>query len=204
MKAASVTAPGKPDSVRAEAGWAELIQQMARGDQAALAEFYDQSSRLVFGLVLRIVKERGAAEEITLDTYHQVWRQAQSFDAARGKPSTWLLTIARSRAIDRLRASAWSRQEQTPLEEVTPFVATHDSPEKNAVLGERQRLVRAALSRLKAEQRVLIEAAFFGGLSHQELAEKLALPLGTVKTRIRTGMLKLRELLLAEQPQPLH
>lgn len=175
--------------------WSELIRQMAGGDQSSLAEFYDQSSRLVFGLVARIVNDRGAAEEITLDTYHQVWRQAHNFDPERGKPSSWVLTIARNRAIDRLRSSAQTRGRQTPLEEMTPFLATDDSPEEITTMGERRRLVRAALAALKPEQRQLIEIAYFAGLSHQEIAHKLELPLGTVKTRIRAGMLKLRELL---------
>jgi RNA polymerase sigma-70 factor (ECF subfamily) len=145
--------------------------------------------------VLRIVNDRGAAEEITLDTYHQVWRQAQNFDPERGKPSSWVLTIARNRAIDRLRSSAWVRREQTPIDDVSLFLAGSDSPEESATLGERQRMVRNALVQLKPDQRELIEIAFFGGLTHQEISDKLGVPLGTVKTRIRTGMLKLRELL---------
>jgi RNA polymerase sigma-70 factor (ECF subfamily) len=141
--------------------WSELIRQMAGGDQSSLAEFYDQSSRLVFGLVARIVNDRGAAEEITLDTYHQVWRQAHNFDPERGKPSSWILTIARNRAIDRLRSSSQTRRRQTPIEEMTPLLAADDSPEEATTMGERRRLVRAALAALKPEQRELIEIAYF-------------------------------------------
>lgn len=175
--------------------WSELIDKMAGGDQASLADLYDQSSRLVFGLVLRIVNDRSAAEEITLDTYHQVWRQAANFKPERGTPTSWILTIARNRAIDRLRSTARPRKEQTPLEDVAPFLAGNDSPEETALLSEQQRIVRAALAQLRAEQRVLIEVAFFGGLTHYEIAEQFNLPLGTVKTRIRAGMQRLREIL---------
>lgn len=177
--------------------WADLISRMASGDQMSLAELYDQSSRLVFSLVMRILNDRGAAEEITLDTYHQVWRQAQHFDLQRGKPSSWILTIARNRAIDRLRSTARIRQQQTPLEEVELFLAVDDSPEESLATGERQRMVRLALAQLKPEERQLIEIAFFGGLTHQEISGQFNLPLGTVKTRIRSGMLKLRELVPA-------
>jgi RNA polymerase sigma-70 factor (ECF subfamily) len=107
------------------------------------------------------------------------------------------LTIDRSRAIDRLRATAWNRKAQTPLEDAAAFLTENDSPEDAAYLSEEQRIVRAALAQLKPEQRELIEIAFFGGLTHHEIAARFNLPLGTVKTRIRTGMLKLRELLSA-------
>ncbi len=175
--------------------WADLIRKMAGGNQAALGELYDQSSRLVFGLVLHIVRDHGTAEEVTLDTFHQVWRQATNFDPERGRPSTWMLTIARSRAIDRLRSTAWTRKTQTPLEDAGLFLAETGTPEDDTVLSEQQRIVRTALAKLTSEQRELIEIAFFGGLTHHEIAAKLNLPLGTVKTRIRAGMSKLRELL---------
>lgn len=185
----------KKESAYPDQAWAELIGRMSGGDQAALADFYDQSNRLVFGMVMRIVNDRSAAEEITLDAYHQIWRQAQNFDSERGKPSSWLITIARNRAIDRLRATKWARQEQTPIEDVTPFLATEGTPEESAYTNEQQKLVRSALAQLKPDQRELIEIAFFAGLTHQEISDKLNLPLGTIKTRIRAGMMKLRELL---------
>ncbi|MBL8188281.1 MAG: sigma-70 family RNA polymerase sigma factor [Acidobacteria bacterium] len=181
---------GYPDQV-----WAELIGRMSNGDQSALAEFYDQSSRLVFGMVMRVVNDRSAAEEVTLDAFHQVWRQARNFDPERGRPSSWLITIARNRAIDRLRATRWNRQEQIPLEEVMPFLAETGTPEHSTYACEQQKLVRAALAQLNADQRQLIEIAFFSGLTHQQISTTLNLPLGTVKTRIRAGMVKLRELL---------
>lgn len=175
--------------------WAALIAKMSGGDQQALAELYDQSSRLVFSLILRIVIDHGLAEEVTLDSFHQIWRQAANFDPERGRPSAWMLTIARSRAIDRVRSMSLTRKMQTPLEDAAFFLAGDDSPEAYVVLSEEQRRVRAALAQLKPEQRQLIEIAFFGGLTHHEIAAQLNLPLGTVKTRIRTGMMRLRELL---------
>lgn len=185
----------KKESAYPDQVWAELIGRMSEGDQAALADFYDQSNRLVFGMVMRIVNDRSAAEEITLDAYHQIWRQAQNFDSERGRPSSWLITIARNRAIDRLRSTKWARQGQTPIEDVTPFLATEGTPEESACTNEQQKLVRSALAQLKPDQRELIEIAFFAGLTHQEISDKLNLPLGTIKTRIRAGMMKLRELL---------
>lgn len=189
------TIPPKKKPAFPDEQWAELIMKMVGGDQEALGELYDQSNRLVFSFVLRIVSDHGAAEEITLDTYHQIWRQAANFDSERGRPSSWMLTIARSRAIDRLRSTASARKAQAPLEDSAFFPAGTDSPEAYTVLGEEQRRVRAALAQLKPEQRELIEIAFFGGLTHHEIAAQFNLPLGTVKTRIRTGMMQLRKLL---------
>lgn len=195
MTSHSVATKLKKTTAYPDQAWTELIGRMSNGDQSALAEFYDQSNRLVFGMVMRVVNDRSAAEEITLDAFHQVWRQARNFDSDRGRPSSWLITIARNRAIDRLRATKWDRQEQTPLEDVTPFLAADGTPEQSAYLNEQQKLVRYALAQLKPDQRQLIEIAFFNGLTHQEISDRLNLPLGTIKTRIRAGMLKLRELL---------
>ncbi|HZS08676.1 MAG TPA: sigma-70 family RNA polymerase sigma factor [Blastocatellia bacterium] len=192
-----MTTPPQPPplEVSPEKRWPALIRGMARGDQSALSEFYDETSRLVFALALRMLNDRGAAEEVTLDVYWQVWRQAQKFDPARGTPLAWLMTIARSRAIDRLRSAAWTRHEKEPLEEARAVAADTHSPEDVAGLTETRQLIRRALDQLSPEQREVIEVAYFGGLSHQEIALKLGLPLGTVKTRIRSGMMKLRELL---------
>lgn len=175
--------------------WGALIAQIASGNQEALSEFYDQTNRMVFSLAVRMLNDRSAAEEITLDVFMQVWKQAASFDPERGKPLTWLLTIARNRTIDRMRCSAWMHREQTPLEDVIPFIADYHSPAEGVELREMRAQVRGALAKLKPEQREVIEIAYFGGLTQQEIAEHLNLPLGTVKTRMRTAMLRLRELL---------
>jgi RNA polymerase sigma-70 factor (ECF subfamily) len=171
---------------------ATLLQAIARGDQNAFADFYDLTSRQVFGLVRRILNDSAAAEEVTLDVFMQVWRQARNFEALRGKPVVWLMMIARSRAIDRLRAVTRNRESE-PLDSVIQTAAQHDSPEQNSLFAERCRIVREALEQLSTDQRALIETAYYEGLSHAELAAKFKLPLGTVKTRIRIGMNALRK-----------
>ena len=174
---------------------AALITRISQGDETALAELYDSTSSLVFGLVLRIVGDRASSEEVVLDIYMQVWRQAATYDSSRGTPLAWLLTISRTRAVDRLR-SGWNvRQRTEPIEAADSMPAGSIDPEFAAALSERRGIVRAALDALSSDQRSAIELAYFGGLSHSEIAEQLGEPLGTVKTRIRLGMMKLREAL---------
>jgi len=172
-----------------------LVEQVAAGDQAALATLYDTTNRLVYGLILRVLGDISSAEEVLLDVYTQVWRQAASYDTGRGTPLAWLTTIARSRAIDRLRSGWQDQQRKESLETLGDAPAATASPEEMTVASERQRLVRAALDALSPEQREVIELAYYSGLSHSEIAEKLNQPLGTVKTRTRLGMMKLREAL---------
>jgi RNA polymerase sigma-70 factor (ECF subfamily) len=175
--------------------WVALIKSVASGDQSALSTLYDATSRLVFGLVVRIVSDRETAEEVLLDVFTQVWRQASSYDTGRGAPLAWLMTIARSRAIDRLRSGKHDQQNKEPLDSIGEVSATGADPEETTVNSERQRLVRAALDTLSPEQREVIELAYYSGLSHSEIALKLGQPLGTVKTRTRLGMIKLRDTL---------
>lgn len=175
--------------------WAQLIALTAQGDQTALATLYDRTSPQVFGLVLRILNNREAAEEVTLDVYTQVWRQAHTYNEARGAPGAWLMTLARTRAIDRFRAGAAEHGRIESLDAVELFVSADDTPEQDVEGQERRRYVQQALAVLTPEQRQTIALAYFYGLSQSEIAEKLQLPLGTVKTRIRLGMMKLREAL---------
>lgn len=175
--------------------WTSLIKQVADGDQSALTTLYDSTSRLVFGLILRIVSDRATAEEVLLDVYTQVWRQASSYDSTRGAPLAWIMTIARSRAIDRLRSGKHDQQSKEPLDSIGEVTSNTIDPEEATVNSERQRIVRSALETLSAEQREVIELAYFSGLSHSEIALRLGQPLGTVKTRTRLGMMKLRDLL---------
>ncbi len=170
----------------------ELIRRIAAGDHDALGRLYDATSTLVYSLALRIVGNAATAEEVTLDVYTQVWRRAEQYDAGRGSPSSWLIMITRSRAIDRVRASASSHQRVVSLEAAEePTSAT--TLEESSVLHERRRLVRAAFRVLPQEQRQVLELAYFSELSHRAIADQLGLPPGTVKTRIRLGMVKLRE-----------
>jgi RNA polymerase sigma-70 factor (ECF subfamily) len=175
--------------------WITLIRQIAVGDQAALATLYDTTNRLVYGLILRVLGDTSTAEEVLLDVYTQVWRQATNYDTQRGTPLAWLTTIARSRAIDRLRSGWQDQQRKESLETLGDAPTSAASPEEMTVASERQRFVRAALDSLSPEQREVIELAYYSGLSHSEIAAKLNQPLGTVKTRTRLGMIKLREAL---------
>lgn len=171
-----------------------LIMRVAAGDQLAMTSLYDASSRVLYGLLSRILNEHALAEEVLLDVYMQVWRQADSYDEVRGSPMAWMLTIARSRAIDRLRSG---RQELLLREsfEESDNARSEIDVEETAAIAEMQGRVRDALETLPAEQREVIELAYYGGLSHSEIALQLEQPLGTVKTRIRLGMMKLRDIL---------
>jgi RNA polymerase sigma-70 factor (ECF subfamily) len=187
------------ESLQPQNTWVDWVSRMAQGNEPALASLYDASSRLVYGLALRILGEPGAAEEVTLDVYLQAWRQANRFDPARGRVSTWLMTMARSRAIDKLRARPQELSQGETLEAIAETQSESPGPEQSAVVAQQQAQVRKALAALSSEQRHAIELAFFSGLSQSEIALKLNEPLGTIKTRIRNGMLKLRELLQPHQ-----
>jgi RNA polymerase sigma-70 factor (ECF subfamily) len=172
-----------------------LVELVATGDQSALAMLYDTTNRLIYSLILRVLGDVSSAEEVLVDVYTQVWRQAASYDANRGAPLAWMATIARSRAIDRLRSGWQDQRRKEPLEVLGDAPANAASPEETTAASERQRFVREALNLLTPEQREVIELAYYSGLSHSEIAEKLKQPLGTVKTRTRLGMMKLREAL---------
>jgi RNA polymerase sigma-70 factor, ECF subfamily len=185
----------EPTKLDQDHEWAQLIALTAQGDQAALTTFYDRTSPQVFGFILRILNNREAAEEVTLDVYTQVWRQAHTYDATRGAPGAWLMTVARTRAIDRLRARATEYGRLESLDAVELFASGDDTPEQEVEGQQRRRYVQQALTVLTAEQRQAVALAYFYGLSQSEIAEKLQLPLGTVKTRMRSGLIKLREAL---------
>lgn len=172
-----------------------LVQRIAKNDQSALATLYDETNRLAYGLILRVLGDASLAEEVLLDVYTQIWRQAANYDTGRGSPIAWLMTIARTRAIDRLRSGWQDRQRKEPLDLLHDRETSVASPEEATVASERQKFVRTALNSLAPEQREVIELAYYGGLSHSEIALKLNQPLGTVKTRTRLGMMKLREAL---------
>ena len=187
---------GVSATIRAsEEDLAVLIGRVAKGDQSALGTLYDRTSSLVYGLALRVLKDRPAAEDVTIEVYTQIHRQAARYDAGRGTPSAWLLMLARSRAIDRLRAESQRWKREDSLEPVEALPTLTANPEEHSAVAEQRRAVQAALLALAPEQRRVIEIAYYSGLSHSEIAAKLDLPVGTVKTRIRNGMLALRELL---------
>ena len=184
-----------------EAALAALVARVAKGDQTALATLYDETSALVYGLALRILRDQYAAEDVTIDVYAQVYRQVSSYDANRGTPSAWLVTLTRSRALDRLRQEAQRREREEPLEAMTRLPSLTAGPEESSATTELRRLVQRALALLTPEQRQVIELAYYSGLSHNEIAATLGQPLGTVKTRIRTGMMLLRENLRSLLPE---
>lgn len=175
--------------------WVSWISQMARGDESALASFYDATRRLVYGLAFRILGDTGAAQEVTLDVYLQVWRQANRFDSARGRVSAWLLVMARSRALDKLRVRPQESSQHETLEALAEVWSDAPGPEELAAISQLLAHVRLTLKTLSEKQRQAIELAYFGGLSQNEIALQLNQPIGTIKTRIHNGLVKLRELL---------
>ena len=179
----------------------QLVSRMAAGEDAALGDLYDRYGRTVYALALAIVREPADAEEVVVDAFGQAWRRAASFDAARGSVGAWLATIARTRALDTVRARgrrARAHERAALLSDdgvAAPIATTGSDPSRAVELGDARRLVSQALAVLSAPQRVAIELAYFEGLSQSEIAERLSEPLGTIKTRIRAGMEKLRGLL---------
>jgi RNA polymerase sigma-70 factor (ECF subfamily) len=168
---------------------------MAAGDADALGEFYDRWALPVQAVVLSIVRGPLDAEDVVEETFWQAWRQAARFDGERGTVSAWLLTIARSRALDRARAL--TRRRETSVDEAADVAADAPDPSEHAASAERRSAVADALRALPEPQREVIEMAYFGGLSQTEIAACLGQPLGTVKTRARLAMQKLRERLAA-------
>ena len=159
----------------------------------SLASLYDESSRFLYGLALRIVGNRADAEEVIHDVYQHVWNHAELYDDLRGNVWSWLAVVTRNRAIDRLRQSTNRRAREVPIEYEHEQYGGAELPDTETLLREERMLVRHAMDTLNQEQRQAIELAFFRGLTHVEVAEKLGAPLGTIKTRIRAGLRRLRE-----------
>ena len=172
---------------------AALAQRLLQRDVGAFEELYDRHSRIVYGLVLRILQQATTAEEVVQDVFLQLWRNASHYDSSRGPFLPWLLTLARNRALDHLRLkSERQRRLEDQAEELPPAIAL---PDYEGGLDQKRRAtrVRELMSALQPQQRRAIELAYFEGMSHSEIAEKLREPLGTVKSWIRNGLLKLKE-----------
>lgn len=171
-----------------------LLVKVSRGDREAFADLYDAVSGVVFGLVRRVLRDRGMSEEVTQEVLLEVWRQAPRFDPSRGSGTGWILTIAHRRAIDRVR-SEQSARDRTALLGPSQTERPHNPAEESAIRAAEAGAIRDALGVLSDVQRQAIELAYYEGLTQTQIAERLAIPLGTIKTRIRDGMLRLRETL---------
>ena len=202
----SPTAPGAPPvlgdllytdttkPVMSEEDWVRLVQSMAAGDQRALHALYERTHRIVFTMIARITNNRETAEELTLDVFHDVWRRASTYDAAGGSVVGWIMNQARSRAIDRLRFEGRKKRVNPLADNPLPATAASD-PHEAFDVREQGHLLRNALTVLTPAERQAIEAAFFSELTYDEVAARLNQPLGTIKTRVRSGLGKLRQAL---------
>ena len=176
--------------------WIGMVRAIAAGDQSALRALNERTHRLVFTLTMRISGNRATAEELTLDVFHDVWQRASQYDAANGSVIGWIMNQARSRAIDRLRFA--QRQKRVDPGTESPRSATAaDESERIVETRDRSRVLTTALAILTPEERQAIETAFFFEASYSEVAARLNQPLGTIKTRIRSGLMKLRRALSA-------
>jgi RNA polymerase sigma-70 factor, ECF subfamily len=173
---------------------AELLKRSGRGDEAAFAEWYDATSPRAFGLAVRVLRDRAQAEEVTQESYLDCWRQAARFDPSKGSPVAWLLTIVHRKAVDRVRAAEASGRRETAYTQREQDVS-HDATAEEATASLEATRVRSALADLTDKQRQAVELAFLGGYTHTEVASMLDLPVGTAKTRIRDGLIRLRDAL---------
>jgi len=177
-----------------EEQWLKLLRAISDGDQLALHSLFEQTHRIVFTLIVRITMNRETAEEVTLDVFYDVWRKASTYDPANGSVVGWVMNQARSRAIDRLRFDQRKKRVNTYPHSLRPTTDIVD-PQQACLFEEQTRQLQGALEVLTAEERKAIETAFFSELTYEQTAKKLDQPLGTVKTRIRSGLGKLREAL---------
>jgi RNA polymerase sigma-70 factor (ECF subfamily) len=171
-----------------------LIQQVANQDRDAFSQLYDRFSSLVFSLAMRMLRARSDAEDLLQEVFVQVWRQAQNYSAERGSPEAWIVNIARSRAIDKIR-SIRRMEKSFVLTDDPARAESSDNVESSAAESETRMAMNSALANLPETQRKVLELAYFDGLTQTEIANRLAEPLGTVKTRMRSGIQRLRDML---------
>jgi len=172
----------------------EIVERIARREPEAFTVFYDSHAPMVFGFLCRLLTERTEAEDALQETFWQVWRQAGSYDSSRGSPQAWLIQIARSRGLDRLRqVRLRAKRDAGPIDDLYKQLSAQDRTDAKTMEQDRQQAVRRALNGLPSEQREVVTLAYFNGCTHQEIAARLRTPLGTIKTRIRLGMMKLQK-----------
>ncbi|GAA3342226.1 ECF RNA polymerase sigma factor SigK [Curtobacterium pusillum] len=176
----------------AQASPDDLLSRVATGDQAAFSDLYDVLSGRVLGLVTRLLRDRAQSEEVTQEVFLEVWQQATRFDRKRGTAASWILTMAHRRAVDRVRASQSSHDRDTKVG-IRDFEAGFDQVSESVEIRIEHERVSRALGKLTEFQRQAVQLAYYGGYSHREMADHLGVPIGTVKTRLRDGMIRLRD-----------
>tara|TARA_R110000868_G_scaffold1211_2_gene9315 strand:- start:36274 stop:36888 length:615 start_codon:yes stop_codon:yes gene_type:complete len=181
----------------------DLMRRIASKEPEALSLLYDHYNRLLFGLLKSILKKSEEAEDILQEVFTTIWEKADQFDTERGTAYTWIVSLTRNKAIDRLRSKVYKEQKKqsTSLDDddvFHPLYSEENNPLENTILSDRAKRVYQALEKLSEKQRAVIQVAYFDGLSQSEISNEYDIPLGTVKTRMRDGMLKLRELLSQE------
>ena len=174
-------------------GLAERLREMGQGDHVALGKTYDLMGPAIFSLAVRLLRDRQGAEDVTQDIFLQIWRQAGNYDPARGSPEAWMMMIARTRILDRLRSRAAGVVLKSVGDNLPDAADADDWPDDLAITNEDASAVRTAIGELPADQRQAIELAFFDGLTHVEISERMNVPLGTIKTRIRLGLMKIKD-----------
>jgi RNA polymerase sigma-70 factor (ECF subfamily) len=170
----------------------DLLGRVAQGDRTAFAELYDRSAPRVFGLVKRLLRDHAQSEEVTQEIFLEIWQSATRYDHSKGSAVAWMLTMAHRRAVDRVRASQASRDRDVRIG-IRDFAAEYDSVAENVEVKIESERVKEAMKRLTELQRQAVQLAYFGGYSHSEVASMLSVPIGTVKTRLRDGMIRLRD-----------
>ncbi len=183
-----------------EPGDEALLARMAGGDGAAFEAFYDRHAALLWGLAMRILGNSAEAEDVLQDAFVLIWERAAAYDPRLGRPLSWAVALTRNKAVDRLRSLRRREQVAATVLSLPPTVESAGDPAAASSIAEASDAVVAALGRLPAAQRQALELAFFSGLSQTEIASKLGQPLGTIKARIRRGMLQLRVEVMAHAP----
>jgi RNA polymerase sigma-70 factor (ECF subfamily) len=170
----------------------QLLSLVAQGDQAAFAQLYDQMAPRVLGLVRRLLRDHAQSEEVTQEIFLEIWQNATRYDSSKGGASTWIMTMSHRRAVDRVRASQSSRDRDTKIG-IRDYDAEYDNVSETVQTRIEHERVEKAMQRLTELQRQAVSLAYYGGYSHSEVATLLSVPIGTVKTRLRDGMIRLRD-----------
>jgi RNA polymerase sigma-70 factor (ECF subfamily) len=184
-------------ALRLPEGDTDLVARLQRREPQALAELYDRYGRIVYSLILRVVRDTGIAEDLVQETFLRIWNRVQGFDAQKGGIAPWLLAVARNRAIDYLRSAGGRERNAVEFEE-TDHPSLYTDMEQGILASDKARIVKAAVEKLSSHQRQVIELAYFEGLSQTEMAERMGQPLGTVKTWVRAALKSLRDELGAQ------